>query len=118
MLEPHVAFFGDGEKQFVLSHDLVIELERKTGNGIGSISRRFFSGDFHLAELTEIARLALIGGGTDPEDALALVTTYAPRMTITKLYELLLPVMDLLMFGKAEGELQLIAQTEEAPSDE
>ncbi|NKM86359.1 gene transfer agent family protein [Rhizobium laguerreae] len=102
----HSAFFGDGEKQFLLSHDLVIELERKTGTGIGSISRRFYSGDFKLSELLHVSRLALIGGGSDPEEADALVTTFAPRMSVTKLYELLLPVMDLLMFGKASTDEQ------------
>ena len=98
----HTAFFGDGEKQLQLSHELAIELERKTGTGIGSISRRFYSGDFRLSEMQQMARLALIGGGTDPEEADALISTYGHRMTVTKLYELLLPVMDLLMFGKAQ----------------
>lgn len=102
----HTQFFGDAERDFRLTPDLVLELERKTDTGIGSISRRFYSADFRLSELQHIARLALIGGGTDPEEADALVTTYVPLMSITKLYEMLIAVMDNLMFGKVSTDAE------------
>ena len=40
----HVAFFGDGEKQFLLTPEMIVELERKTGAGIGGLCRRLFAG--------------------------------------------------------------------------
>lgn len=99
MSDPHRQFFGDAERDFRLTPELVVELERKTGNGIGGMSRRFFAGDFSFIELTEVIRLGLIGGGTDPQEAAALVTAYSSRMSVTDLYTVALPVIDALMFG-------------------
>ncbi|WP_276118394.1 gene transfer agent family protein [Pararhizobium qamdonense] len=98
-LPVHRQFLGDAEYGFRLSPELILELERKTGTGIGSISKRFFAGEFGFLELTETIRLGLIGGGTDPQEAAALVTTYSARMSVTDLYTVALPVMDALMFG-------------------
>jgi hypothetical protein len=99
MSDPHRQFFGDAERDFRLSPDLVLELERKTGAGIGNLSRRFFAGDFSFTELAEVIRLGLIGGGTEPEEAAALVKTYGDSMPITGLYAVALPVIEALMFG-------------------
>ena len=65
----HTGFFGDGERNFLLTPELIVELERKTGAGIGSLCRRLFAGEFKHAEITETIRLALIGGGTSPKEA-------------------------------------------------
>lgn len=73
----YTAFFGDGDKSFALPPHLIVELERKTGNGIGTLCQRVPAGEFRHVELLEIIRLALIGGGTSPADADALVKTYA-----------------------------------------
>jgi hypothetical protein len=97
----HVAFFGDADRMFALPIDFVLELERKTGTGIGGLSRRFFAGDFRFSELMEVLRLGLIGGGTEPEEADLLVKTYAARMPVTDLYSASLPILENLMFGKA-----------------
>lgn len=41
----HRAFFGDGEKTFAFpTRDLIEELQRKTGQPIGAIFRRFRTG--------------------------------------------------------------------------
>lgn len=101
-MNEHRGFFGDAERAFLLTPDLIIELERKTGSGIGGLSRRFFAGDFSYRELTEVIRLGLIGGGTDPEDAAALISTYAARMAVTELYGAALPIIEALMFGKPQ----------------
>ncbi|MEO9340478.1 gene transfer agent family protein [Mesorhizobium sp. SB112] len=97
----HVAFFGDSERRFALPPELILELERKTGNGIGGLSRRFFSGDFRHQELLETIRLGLIGGGTEPEEAASLTAAYAAPLPVMELYALALPVMETVMFGKA-----------------
>ncbi|MEW4400532.1 gene transfer agent family protein [Agrobacterium tumefaciens] len=102
----HRQFFGDQERSFHLAPDLVLELERKVGAGIGGLSRRFFAGDFRFIELTEVIRLGLIGGGTEPSDAAQLVTTYSARMSITALYAVALPVVEALMFGRVQSIAQ------------
>ena len=98
-LPSHRTFFGDGDHDFRLEPDLIVELERVTGAGIGGLSRRFFVGDFSFTELTQVLRLGLIGGGMKPEEAHSLVTTYAARMSVTELYAVALPVIENVMFG-------------------
>ncbi|ODS55504.1 MAG: hypothetical protein ABS40_10120 [Agrobacterium sp. SCN 61-19] len=101
-MNEHRSFFGDIQRAFLLTPDLIIELERKTGAGIGGLSRRFFAGEFSYRELTEVIRLGLIGGGTDPEEAAALISTYAARMAVTELYAHALPIIETVMFGKTQ----------------
>ncbi len=100
--KPVSQFFGDAEYTFHLLPDLVIELERKLGSGIGAIYRRFATSDFGFADLTEVLRLGLIGGGTLPQDAANLVTTYAARMSVMELHFAAMPVLDALMSGPVQ----------------
>lgn len=100
MSEPLRQFFGDAEYAFRLDPPMILELERVVGAGIGGLSRRFFAGDFRFAELTEVIRLGLIGGGTDPQEAKTLVDAYAGKMSVTALYAVALPILETLMFGK------------------
>lgn len=99
----HIAFFGDGERTFKLTPELIVELERKTDTGIGALSRRVFRGDFKHSDLTEIIRLALIGGGTSPRDADALVAAYAVRRPINEVFPLAVSVLEAAWFG-AKGK--------------
>src|SRR5690349_11858697 len=79
----HVEFLGDGEKAFKLTPTLMEELERRTGFGMGALCRRVIANECTLAEQNEVIRFALIGGGTDPEEAAALIATYVrPRLPI------------------------------------
>ena len=117
MSEPYRQFLGDAEYDFILTPELVIELERKVGAGIGLISHRFYNAGFSLSELMEIIRLALIGGGLDPKDASALVSAYAARQSVRQLYATALPVLDLLMLGEAAEKVpstKFIANGEDA----
>lgn len=95
-------FFGDAERVMKLTPALVLELERKTGTGIGGMSRRFFGGEFRFSELCEVIRLGLIGGGTEPEEAAALVATYSATMPAMDLYAVALPIIETLMFGPVQ----------------
>jgi len=98
----HRAFFGDGERDFKLPPDLIVELERKTGSGIGGLCRRLFAGDFRHADVTETIRLALIGGGTAPKDADALVAAYAVNRPFSETYPLAVSILETLWFGSAQ----------------
>lgn len=95
----HTAFFGDGEKTFRLTPPMVLELERTTGVGIGGLSRRVFSSEYRHADLLEIVRLALVGGGTGPKEAAALVGTYAAPAPVVEVHLLALTILEATMFG-------------------
>lgn len=97
----HVAFFGDGERDFVLSPVLLAELERKTGAGIGTICKRVFAGYFNHADLIETIRLGLVGGGTNAEEAASLVATYAAPRPIAETFPLAVAILETVYFGTA-----------------
>lgn len=102
----HRQFFGDAEYGFALTPDLIVELERKTASGIGGLCRRLFAGDFRHAEILETIRLALIGGGADPETAAALVATYGAKRPLNETFPLAVSILETAWFGAAENERQ------------
>lgn len=97
----HRQFFGDAERNFVLPPELIGELERKTGAGIGGLCRRLFAGDFRHADILETLRLALIGGGEDPKTAHALIEAYAAHRPLSEILPVAVAVLEALWFGKA-----------------
>lgn len=90
----HDAFFGDGEHTFALTDDMITELERLTQVGIGALYRRVISLEFNLADLVEIIRLALIGGGANPETAMNLTDAYARNRPMDEILPLVLDILD------------------------
>lgn len=94
------AFFGDGEKVFSFnSRNLIVELEAKTGHGIGALFRRFRTSDYSLSDVTEILRIGLIGGGSTPQEADRLVTIYAIERPLSEVFEVADGVITSLFFG-------------------
>lgn len=98
----HTAFFGDGEKTFALSNEMINELERTTGSGILALHSRFRAMVAHFTDLTEVIRTGLIGGGTSPEEAHNLVSIYSRSMQISDLYLLAFDVLDARYTGKPD----------------
>lgn len=98
----HTAFFGDGEHTFVLTDDLIAELERLAGLGIGALYLRTAQMQFKLADMIEVVRLGLIGGGTTPERAVQLTDTYARNRPIDELYPLAFDILDARWGGAAD----------------
>ena len=93
------SFFGDGKHDFKLTVAMINELERTTGTGIGGLCKRLFNSDFKLLEITEVIRLGLIGAGTNPETAHALVTNYLTNQPLGAAYPLAVSILEALMFG-------------------
>ena len=69
-------FFGDGERDFALPSNMILELERTTGTGLGDLFRKATAGTYRFAEIAETIRLGMIGGGAPAHEADALVRTY------------------------------------------
>jgi hypothetical protein len=95
----HHAFFGDGERAFCLTPELIPELERQCGHGIGAICRRITEREFTHHEMLEVVRLALIGGGEHPQRAAELIDTYAKPRPIEETHLLALAIVSALWFG-------------------
>jgi hypothetical protein len=101
----HRQFFGDADRDFRLTPELVIELERKLDTGIGALFQRLIAGTFRHADLNEVIRLALIGGGSvTPQEADALVAAYVVARPYAESYPLAVSILETLWFGKAKGE--------------
>ena len=75
----HRAFFGDGDRDFCLKSEQIAELEKLTGFGLLAIVRRFHDREASSAEILQVIRLALIGGGEHPQRAAELVELYVAR---------------------------------------
>lgn len=95
------AFFGDGEKTFALPSEQILELERRTGAGIGSLCLRVPEGHFRLFEIVEIIRLALIGGGTSPKEAQELAEAYAAKRPLSETFPIATAILRLVWIGEA-----------------
>lgn len=92
-------FFGDKDRAFNLTPELLTELERKTGTGIGTLCRRVFNAEYNFADLTETIRLALIGAGTGPAEANDLVTAYAANRPVAEVLPLAVAILEGRFFG-------------------
>lgn len=95
----HRAFFGDAEHSFCLTDPMIAELERLADTGIGVVFNRLMSNTFHHADLHQIIRLGLIGGGMNPEQALRLVETYGKDRPITEVLPLALDIISARWLG-------------------
>lgn len=90
----HSAFFGDGQHRFALTDPMITELERLTGIGIGALYLRLVAAQFHVADLVEIIRLGLIGGGLAPEAAMRITDAYARNRPMAETFPLALDILD------------------------
>ena len=104
MILPHRAFFGDTDHDFRITPSLVIELEHKTGAGIGALCSRVFAKQFAQSDIHETIRLALIGGGAAPERAASLVASYVVDRPLSESYPLAVAILDDLWFGQPNHE--------------
>ena len=97
----HTAFFGDAVYTFALTDAMVEELQHKTGVGIGALYQRVVASQFRVADIVEIIRCGLIGGGTTPETADRLVNAYAKDRKFAETFPLALDILDARWTGEA-----------------
>lgn len=97
-------FFGDADYEFGFTPQTILELERVTGTGIGTLCSRIFGGQFGLLEIQNVIRLALIGAGEAPQPASELVAAYVGIRPIAESFELAVAILENLYFGKADDD--------------
>lgn len=99
-MKPHRAFFLDAERDFALNRTELQELQRKLGTGIGAIFQRVGRFDFYVEDLTETLRLALIGGGTDAQEAAELVDAFIAIEPLEKAMTIAVDILQRCMIGE------------------
>lgn len=97
----HRQFFGDGERDFSLPSEMILELERITATGIGALAKRLFAGHFGLRDVHDTIRLGLIGGGETPQSAAALISAYITPRPVMEGYALAVTILETTMVGDA-----------------
>jgi hypothetical protein len=95
----HQTFFGDAEYSFRLTAPMIIELERKTGAGIGALCARVFNRQFSQSDIHETIRHALVGGGIAPARAAELIAAYVIDRPISETYPLAVAIAEHAWFG-------------------
>ena len=90
----HTGFFGDAEYSFALTDDMITELERLSGVGIGALYMRAVGMQFSIADIVQTIRLGLIGGGMNPQRAKTLTDTYAANRPMSETFPLALDILD------------------------
>ena len=68
--------FADGTYSFRLAYGQISELQEKCDCGPMRLLSRLQSGDWKIEDIFETVRLGLIGGGTEPKQALKLAERY------------------------------------------
>jgi hypothetical protein len=87
-----------------LTPPLIVELERKTNCGVGALCNKLFARNFHHADVAEVIRLALIGGGTSPAEAAALVNAYVVSRPLAEPFPIAVAVLEHMWFGKPNSK--------------
>jgi len=105
----HRAFFGDGEKTFALPAEQILELERITGATIGAVWSQFMALQPGFANIMAVIRLGLIGGGTSPKEAAALVDAYAKPTPIMESFQLAFDILAARWNGNTVADADQIA---------
>ena len=100
------ADIGDGEhRRLFLGRDEIRLIEQETGLGVWSLYLAFSNGQVTHQQVERVVRLALIGGGLDPKEALALSQYYcAPPRPLKAAYILAHSVVESCWNGTDEGE--------------
>jgi hypothetical protein len=111
----HKTFFGDATYTFALTDNIIKEvLEKTTGIAIGALYQRVIASQFYVADMIEIIRCGLIGGGTAPAKAQQLVDAYAKDRPFAETFPLALDILDARWSGTPAAPVQSL----DTPADE
>jgi tail tube GTA-gp10-like protein len=91
-------FFGDSDRVFRITPALLTELEAKRGP-IALVSYRVWNHQFAHADITEVLRLGLIGGGLNAKRAAELMAAYAADCPLSETQPKAAKVLERLFCG-------------------
>lgn len=95
--------FADGDYEFKLGFDEAVEFERGGKRSLFNIMMRMTKEAYYsVADVADLIRLSLIGGGTAPADALRLVEFYVKRAPLGENTKLCIDILEAAFFGEDE----------------
>lgn len=106
--------FGDAEHDFKLTIGGLKEVQEKTGVGPLTLFNRLIDGSWQVSDAREVIRIALIGGGTKPIDALSLVNKYVDNRPLLEGIEPALRIMSHALSGSPTEQEDTPPKKEEA----
>ncbi len=108
-------FLGDGEHAFQIKGKHIPELERLSGVGIGSLFKRLTEGHFRHADIRNVIRLGLIGGGEmTPQEVSDFCALWVTDRPMIESYPIAVSIMERLWFGAPVVEALLTEATKGA----
>lgn len=109
--------FADGEYNFALTWDGAIEWEEKTSRSLyGTFKFMAEHQSGMVADVREIIRIALVGGGLAPIRALSLVKRYVEGRPLDESLPVALSAIEAFLFGPVDKSGDT-AKTGEVPAD-
>lgn len=96
--------FGDGVKIFRLGIGQLEELQEACDAGPEELFYRILGGTWRVRDIREPIRIGLIGGGTPPMKALALVERYAGEGQLGELKELVTVILGAAINGAPDED--------------
>lgn len=96
--------WGDGTHTFRLAIGQLRELQEKTNCGPMELVNRMLRGTWRLDDVRETIRLGLVGGGSTPIDALALVARYVDQRPLAEAVPMAQAILSVLLFGNDEDD--------------
>ncbi len=104
--------FADGDHTFAMTFNLAAQWEDENGKSLFRTYRRMLDGEFGLRDIREVLRLALIGGGKKPAEALKLVETYVEGQPLGEYQELSLMILHAAFYGESLMDDMALAKVE------
>ena len=104
--------WADGEFKFRLGWGELEELQEKTDAGPHVVLQRLYAGTWRVQDISNTIRLALIGGGMSPEEAVKKVRFYVEQRPPAESVPIALAVLSAGLIGAPDEKLGEL----EAPS--
>jgi hypothetical protein len=109
------AVFGGKVQKFSLipgNWELLKELESAAGCGIGTLIRNIATSNYKIADIREVIRLGLIGGGMTPTGAYTAMLRYFDLDPVGTHVGLALEILHAAMFGFTLEQAEAISTYE------
>jgi len=91
--------FADGPHQFLIGFDECQEWERIRGRSLFHTTVELIDGKWLIGDIVEVIRLALIGAGTEPGEALSLTDFYVKKQPLAINMQLAIDILEHAFFG-------------------